>query len=128
VAVPNHPVWPPRTQVRPPQAVPLGMVRVRLRELGISPGVLPPGERNDITDVVGVQVGHATLVEGQSVRTGVTAVLPHPGNLFRQRVPAGLAVGNGYGKLIGATQLAELGELETPILLTNTLSAARAAD
>lgn len=104
------------------------MVRVRLRELGISPGVLPPGERNDITDVVGVQVGHATLVEGQSVRTGVTAVLPHPGNLFRQRVPAGLAVGNGYGKLIGATQLAELGELETPILLTNTLSAARAAD
>lgn len=102
--------------------------RSRLRELGISPGVLQPGGRNDITDVAGVQVGHVTLVEGQAVRTGVTAVLPHPGNPYRQRVPAGLAVGNGYGKLIGATQVMELGELETPILLTNTLCAARAAD
>lgn len=102
--------------------------RSRLRELGIFPGVLRPGDRNDITDVAGVHVGHVTLFEGDDVRTGVTAVLPHPGNPYRQRVPAGLMVGNGYGKLIGATQVVELGELETPILLTNTLSAARAAD
>lgn len=102
--------------------------RLRLRGLGISPGVLQPGARNDITDVAGVQVGHVTLFEGEAVRTGVTAVLPHPGNPYRQRVPAGLAVGNGYGKLIGATQVVELGELETPIVLTNTLCAARAAD
>ncbi|MFA5594029.1 MAG: P1 family peptidase [Trueperaceae bacterium] len=102
--------------------------RLRLRELGISPGVLKPGARNDITDVAGVQVSHVTLFEGEAVRTGVTAVLPHPGNPYRQRVPAGLAVGNGYGKLIGATQVVELGELETPIVLTNTLCAARAAD
>lgn len=102
--------------------------RRRLRELGIVPGVLPTGPRNDITDVAGVLVGQVTLVEGESVRTGVTAILPHGGNLFRHRVPAGLSVGNGYGKLIGATQLVELGELETPILLTNTLAAPRAAD
>ena len=102
--------------------------RSRLRELGIVPGVLPPGDRNDITDVAGVQVGPVTLVEEPGVRSGVTAVLTHPGNPYLHRVPAGLAVGNGYGKLIGATQVLELGELETPIVLTNTLSAARAAD
>ncbi len=102
--------------------------RLRLRELGIVPGVLPPGARNDITDVAGVQVGHVTLIEEPGVRTGVTAVLTHPGNPYLHRVPAGLAVGNGYGKLIGATQVLELGELETPIVLTNTLSVARAAD
>jgi len=102
--------------------------RRRLRELGVVPGVLPPGPKNDITDVAGVLVGQVTLFEGDAVRTGVTAVLPHDGNLHRHRVPAGLCVGNGYGKLIGATQVVELGELETPVVLTNTLAAPRAAD
>lgn len=102
--------------------------RVRVRALGIRPGVLPPGPLNAITDVAGVRVGHATLIEGGDIRTGVTAVLPHGGSLFQERVPAGLAVGNGFGKLAGATQLAELGEIETPILLTNTLAVPRAAD
>jgi D-aminopeptidase len=102
--------------------------RARLRALGIAPGVLPPGSLNAITDVAGVRVGHLTLVEGDAIRTGVSAILPHGGNLFQERVPAGLAVGNGFGKLAGATQIAELGELETPILLTNTLAVPRAAD
>ena len=102
--------------------------RPRPRDLGLAPGVLRPGARNAITDVAGVQVGHATLVVGDDVRTGVTAVLPHAGDLFRERVPAGLFVGNGFGKLVGATQLAELGELETPVLLTNTLSVAPCAE
>ena len=75
-----------------------------------------------------MRVGHATLIEGDDIRTGVTALLPHAGNLFQERVPAGLAVGNGFGKLTGATQLVELGEIETPILLTNTLAVPRAAD
>ncbi len=100
----------------------------RVRELGIHPGVLPTGPAGSITDVPGVLVGQVTLIEGKDVRTGVTVVRPHAGNLYRERVPAGLAVGNGFGKLIGATQLVELGELETPIVLTNTLAAARAAD
>jgi D-aminopeptidase len=102
--------------------------RARLRALGIVPGVLPPGPLNAITDVAGVRVGHLTLVEGADIRTGVSAIMPHGGNLFQERVPAGLAVGNGFGKLAGATQLLELGELETPILLTNTLAVPRAAD
>jgi D-aminopeptidase len=102
--------------------------RRRIRDLGISPGVLPTGPLNAITDVAGVRVGHATLVEGDAIRTGVTAILSHGANLFQDRVPAGLAVGNGFGKLTGATQLVELGELETPILLTNTLAVPRAAD
>lgn len=102
--------------------------RARLRALGIVPGVLAPGPHNAITDVAGVLVGHLTLVEGDGVRTGVSAILPHAGNLFQERVPAGLAVGNGFGKLTGATQIVELGELETPILLTNTLAVPRAAD
>jgi len=102
--------------------------RRRIRDLGLSPGVLPTGPLNAITDVAGVRVGHATLVEGDAIRTGVTAILPHGDNLFQDRVPAGLAVGNGFGKLAGATQLVELGELETPILLTNTLAVSRAAD
>jgi len=106
--------------------------RPRLRELGFHPEklpfVLPPGTRNDITDVAGVQVGHFTLIEGDSIRTGATAILPHPGNLFMDKVPAGIAVGNGFGKLTGSTQVAELGEIETPILLTNTLAVPRAAD
>jgi D-aminopeptidase len=100
----------------------------RARDLGIVPGVLPPGPRNAITDVKGVRVGHATIIEGDSVRTGVTAILPHSGNLFFDRVPAALHVGNGFGKLIGSTQLSELGELETPILLTCTLCVWKAAD
>jgi D-aminopeptidase len=102
--------------------------RARIRELGVVPGVLEPGPLNAITDVAGVLVGQLTLSEGDSVRTGVTAVLPHGGNLFRSRVPAGLSVGNGFGKLMGATQVVELGELETPVVLTNTLAVPRAAD
>src|SRR5262245_35179085 len=102
--------------------------RGRIRALGIEPGVLPAGSLNAITDVDGVRVGHLTLIEGDEIRTGVTAILPHAANLFQARVPAGLAVGNGFGKLSGATQLVELGELETPIVLTNTLAVPRAAD
>ncbi len=104
------------------------MTRPRPRDLGLRPGVLAPGPLNALTDVAGVRVGHVTLVAGDDVRTGVTAILPHGGNLFRERVPAGLHVGNGFGKLIGATQLVELGELETPVVLTNTLCVARAAE
>ena len=102
--------------------------RKRARELGISPGILPVGPWNAITDVVGVKVGHVTLIEGQDVRTGVTAILPHEGNLFQEKVPAGVVVGNGFGKLIGFTQVEELGEIETPVILTNTLSVPRAAE
>jgi D-aminopeptidase len=100
----------------------------RARALGIAPGTLPPGPRNAITDVAGVQVGQVTLMQGDSVRTGVTAILPHPGNVFLDRVPAAIYVGNGFGKLLGVTQVAELGELETPILLTCTLCVWKAAD
>ena len=102
--------------------------RVRFRELGFNPGILPPGRLNAINDVPGVRIGHFTLVEGLDVRSGATAILAHGGNLFQDKVPAGLAVGNGYGKLMGSTQLIELGELETPILLTNTLAVPRAAE
>ena len=102
--------------------------RARARDLGVKPGVFPPGRLNAITDVAGVRVGHTTIVEGDSVRTGVTAILPHAGNLFADRVPAALHVGNGFGKITGVTQLQELGELETPILLTCTLCVWRAAD
>jgi D-aminopeptidase len=102
--------------------------RPRARDLGIEIGILPPGPNNAITDVAGVLVGHATVVRDDDVRTGVTAILPHDGNLFREKVPAAVFVGNGFGKLMGSTQVAELGELETPILLTSTLNVARAAD
>ncbi len=102
--------------------------RVRAREIGIAPGVYPPGELNAITDVPGVRVGHLTVIDGETVRTGATAIMPHGGNLFQDKVPAGLAVANGFGKLMGATQLIELGELETPIILTNTLCVPRAAE
>jgi D-aminopeptidase len=102
--------------------------RVRVRELGIAPGTLQPGPLNAITDVAGVRIGQATIVQGDSVHTGVTAILPHPGNLFRERVPAAIHVGNGFGKLLGSTQVNELGELETPILLTCTLCVWKAAD
>jgi D-aminopeptidase len=102
--------------------------RHRARDLGLAPGILPTGPLNAITDVAGVEVGHFTMIEGDDIRTGVTAILPHGGNMFQDKVPAGLAVGNGYGKLMGATQLAELGEIETPVLLTNTLAIPRAAE
>jgi D-aminopeptidase len=102
--------------------------RPRASDLGVRIGELPAGELNAITDVEGVRVGHFTLVRGDSIRTGVTAILPHGGSLFHDRVRAALVVGNGFGKLVGATQLSELGELETPILLTGTLSVWRAAD
>ncbi len=102
--------------------------RCRARDLGLAPGVLSPGPLNAITDVAGVRIGHVTLIAGDAVRTGVTAILPHGGNLYRERVPAGLAVANGFGKLMGGTQVAELGELETPIVLTNTLAVPKAAE
>lgn len=102
--------------------------RPRARDLGIEPGVLPPGKLNAITDVAGVRVGHATLIKGDNVRTGVTAILPHAGNLFQEKVAAAIYVGNGFGKLMGSTQVNELGEIETPILLTGTLNVPRVAD
>ncbi len=101
---------------------------LRARALGIRPGTLEPGPYNAITDVAGVRVGQVTLQAGDSVRTGVTAILPHDGNVFLDRVPAAIHVGNGFGKLLGSTQVAELGELETPILLTCTLCVWKAAD
>jgi D-aminopeptidase len=102
--------------------------RVRARELGVAPGIFQPGALNAITDVAGVRVGQTTLVSGDSVHTGVTAILPHGDNVFFSRVPAAVFVGNAYGKLVGSTQVKELGELETPILLTCTLCVWRAAD
>lgn len=100
----------------------------RARELGIKTGVLPTGTFNAITDVAGVKVGHATLVKGDSVRTGVTAILPFDGNIFQHKVPAGVFVGNGFGKLSGTTQIMELGNIESPIILTNTLNVATAME
>lgn len=96
--------------------------------MGLKIGVLPAGKLNAITDVPGVKVGHKTLVIGSSVRTGVTAILPYSGNLFQMKVPAAIYVGNGFGKLTGSTQVAELGSLESPIILTNTLSVAAAIE
>ena len=105
-----------------------GQQRSRARALGVAPGVFQPGAFNAITDVAGVRVGQTTLIVGDSVRTGVTAILPHGGNPFLERVPAGFHVGNGFGKFLGVTQVRELGEIETPILLTCTLCVWRAAD
>jgi D-aminopeptidase len=102
--------------------------RARARDLGVAPGVFKPGPNNAITDVAGVLVGHATVIEGDSVNTGVTAIRAHPGNQFLDRVPAAVHVGNAFGKLVGSTQVQELGELETPILLTCTLCVWKAAD
>ncbi len=102
--------------------------QTRARDLGITIGVLPAGKLNAITDVAGVKVGHTTLIEGNSIRTGVTAILPHEGNLFREKVPAAVFVGNGFGKLAGSTQVKELGNIETPIILTNTLSVSTGID
>ncbi|RMF86379.1 MAG: S58 family peptidase, partial [Nitrospirae bacterium] len=102
--------------------------RPRARELGIVTGVLPPGPLDAITDVAGVRVGHATVVRGDDLRTGVTVILPHPGNPFQEKVPAAVFVANGFGKLTGISQVRELGTLETPIALTGTLSTWRVAD
>ena len=104
-----------------------GEHRPRAREAGIAFGILPAGPLNAITDVAGVKVGQLTLIEGANVRTGVTAILPHGGNLYQDKVPAGFAVGNAYGKFMGSTQVKELGEIETPIVLTNTLNVPEAA-
>jgi D-aminopeptidase len=100
----------------------------RVRDYGIKIGILQPGPNNAITDVKGVKVGHCTLIKGESIRTGVTAILAHPGNIFQEKVPAAIFVANGFGKLAGYTQVEELGNIETPIILTNTLSVPTAAD
>ena len=102
--------------------------RPRVREAGLKIGILPVGALNSITDVAGVKVGHATIMRGENIRTGITAVVPHGGNLFQEKVPGAVFVGNGFGKLAGSTQVNELGEIETPILLTSTLSVPRTAD
>jgi D-aminopeptidase len=102
--------------------------RPRARDIGLEPGVLPTGPGNAITDVKGVKVGQVTIIEGDSIRTGVTAILPHDGNIFQEKVPAAVHIGNAFGKLIGATQVQELGYIETPIVLTNTLNVWEAAD
>ncbi|HET6863333.1 MAG TPA: P1 family peptidase [Pyrinomonadaceae bacterium] len=106
----------------------LTQVRKGTKELGIKVGILPRGPFNSITDVAGVLVGHKTIIKGDDVRTGVTAVLPHSGNIFLEKVPGAVFVGNGFGKLTGSTQVDELGEIETPIVLTSTLSVPRVAD
>ena len=102
--------------------------RPRARDLGIDPGVLPPGALNAITDVAGVRVGHATVIDGDRVRTGVTAIVPHGANLFQDKVAGAVFVGNAFGKLAGSTQVDELGTIETPIVLTNTLSVGTAME
>lgn len=102
--------------------------RPRARDIGLKIGILPIGESNSITDVPNVRVGHSTIIRGENIRTGVTAILPHNGNLFREKVPGAVFVGNGFGKLTGSTQVNELGEIETPILLTSTLSVPKVGD
>lgn len=102
--------------------------RPRIRDLGVEPGIFPPGPLNAITDVEGVRVGHRTLIRGESVRTGVTAILPHGGNLFQRKTPAAVYVGNGFGKAAGFLQVQELGNLETPVVLTNTLAVGTAVE
>lgn len=102
--------------------------RPRAQEIGLKIGILPTGKLNSITDVEGVLVGNSTIIQGENIRTGVTAILPHKGNLFREKVPAAIFVGNGFGKLAGSTQVNELGEIETPILLTSTLAIPKVGD
>ena len=111
-----------------PASLPAQSPRPRARDLGLIVGSLPPGPLNAITDVAGVRVGHTTITRGDSINTGVTAILPHGGNPFREKVPAAIVVGNGFGKMAGSTQVNELGELESPIVLTCTLCVPRAAD
>lgn len=106
----------------------LSQSRPRARDLGIAPGVMETGPLNAITDVAGVKVGHTTLIEGDRVRTGVTAILPHGGNLFQEKVAGAVFIGNAFGKLAGSTQVQELGTIETPIVLTNTLAVGAALD
>src|SRR5947207_1417491 len=103
-------------------------VRPRASDLGLKVGILPTGPLDAITDVAGVEVGQATIIRGDNIRTGVTVVLPHSGNLYREKVPGAIFVGNGFGKLAGSTQVDEMGDMETPILLTSTSSVPRAAD
>ena len=102
--------------------------RPRASDLGLKVGILPTGPLDAITDVAGVEVGHTTIIRGDDVRTGVTAVVAHPGNLYREKVPGAVFVGNGFGKLAGFTQVDEMGDIETPILLTSTTSVPRVAD
>jgi len=102
--------------------------RPRAIDLGLKVGVLPSGPLDAVTDVAGVAVGQTTIIRGDNIRTGVTAIVPHPGNLFREKVPGGIFVGNGFGKLAGSTQVEEMGDIETPILLTSTTSVPRVAD
>ncbi len=102
--------------------------RPRARDAGIAPGVMQPGPLNAITDVAGVRVGHTTIIDGDRVRTGVTAIVPHEGNVFQEKVAGAVYVGNAFGKLAGSTQVAELGTIETPVVLTNTLSVGVAMD
>jgi D-aminopeptidase len=102
--------------------------RPHARDLGLAPGVMEPGPLDAITDVAGVRVGHLTLVSGDNVRTGVTAILPHGGNLFQEKVPGAVSIGNAFGKLAGSTQVQELGTIETPIVLTNTLAVGTAVE
>src|SRR5207247_5901369 len=102
--------------------------RPRVLELGLKVGILSSGPLDAITDVAGVEVGHTTIIRGDNIRTGLTAILPHPGNGFREKVPGAVFIGNAFGKLAGSTQVNELGEIETPIVLTSTLSVPRAAD
>ena len=116
--------------VRENPLIPIALAaeRPRARDLGITPGILSPGPLNAITDVAGVRVGQVTLIEGDRVRTGVTAILPHAGNLFQQKVPGAVFVGNAFGKLAGSTQVEELGTIETPIVLSNTLAVGTVMD
>jgi D-aminopeptidase len=100
--------------------------RPRASDLGLKVGILPSGPLDAITDVAGVEVGQTTIIRGGNIRTGVTAVLPHSGNLYREKVPGAIFVGNGFGKLAGSTQVDEMGDIETPILLTSTTSVPRA--
>jgi D-aminopeptidase len=102
--------------------------RPRARDIGLAPGVFEPGAKNSITDVAGVSVGHATLNQGDAIRTGVTVIVPHQGNVFQDKVPGAVFVGNAFGKLAGSTQVDELGTIETPIGLTNTLSVGAVMD
>ncbi len=102
--------------------------RPRASDLGLKVGILPTGPLDAITDVAGVEVGHTTIIRGDDLHTGVTAILPHPGNLYREKVPGAVFVGNGFGKLAGSTQVDEMGDIETPILLTSTTSVPRVAD
>lgn len=108
--------------------LPLTLPAQRVRDLGIRVGVLAPGKHNAITDVPGVKVGHKTLMAGEGIRTGVTAILPHSGNIFQEKVPAAIYIANGFGKLTGISQVQELGNLETPVVLTNTMSVPVAGD